>query len=235
MTYTYKYPKADITVDAVVFGLDPDDRFLKVLLIRRGTPTEPFYDHWALPGGFVEFEKDATLEVAVRRELLEETGLEPAYVEQLYTFGDIGRDPRGRTFTVAYLTLVRPQDVTVRAGDDAKEARWFRVDQLPALAFDHDKILAYGLERLRSKVRWRPVGIELLPEKFTLTDLQRVYEAILNKPLDKANFRKKVLKLGVLKDTGKKAEAPGRPPASLYRFDRLKYEKVRVAGIDFEV
>jgi 8-oxo-dGTP diphosphatase len=225
--FTYAFPKSDHTVDAVVFGLD--EGALKQLLIRRGKEKEPFYNHWALPGGFINLEED--LEASVRRELQEETGLTVSYLEQLYTFGRPDRDPRGRVISTAFLALVRTQQVT--GADDAKEARWFPVDQLPALAFDHAEIIELGIRRLRSKVRWQPVGIELLPEQFTLTDLQRVYEIILGHPVDKRNFRKRVLGYGVLGETEQLRRGATRP-AKLYRFDPAAYLALREQGIDFE-
>ena len=251
--FIYKFPKADNTVDLVIFGLDRSDQTLKILLIERGRKGEPFEGFWALPGGFLEMELDQTLEAAAVRELQEETGLDGVYIEQLATFGDVGRDPRGRVVSTAYMALVRPEDVTVKAGDDARKASWFPVNWLDlepdhkgsrtmqariTLAFDHHKIVKAGLDRLRSKVRWQPVGIELLPERFTLGDLQRVYEAILGQKLDKRGFRRKALRFGVLVNTGRReATGGGRrgPGGQLYRFDRRKYDRMTKDGLDFEV
>lgn len=227
--YTYKYPKADHTVDAVVFGVDLNSMDLKVLLIERGRKGEPFYGHWALPGGFVNIDED--LENAFHRELEEETGLQVSYVEQLYTFGKPDRDPRGRVISTAYLALVRPTEVVGQ--DDAAKAEWKSVKKLPPLAFDHHVILKMGLERLRSKVRWQPIGIGLLPKKFTLTCLQQVYEIILGYPLDRRNFRRRVLKLGVLQEVGE-IDTRGRP-AKMYRFDKRTYNRLQKEGLYFEV
>jgi 8-oxo-dGTP diphosphatase len=187
VSFTYEHPRPSLTVDCVVFGLDEED--LKVLLIQRDL--EPFKGRWALPGGFVQPEEN--LEDAARRELQEETGLERVFLEQLYTFGDVGRDPRGRVVSVVYYGLVKLGDHRVRAATDAREASWFSVWDTPSLAFDHDRILQAALARLKGKVRYQPLGFELLPPKFTLTQLQRVYEKILERPLDKRNFRKKLL------------------------------------------
>lgn len=209
MSYTYKYPKADNTVDAVVFGIE--DGRLVVLLIRRGREKEPFYGHWALPGGFIKM--DETLEEAVHRELEEETGLN-LYLEQLRTFGDPGRDPRGRVISTAFLALVPP--TAVKGADDADEAKWFPVDELPPLAFDHDKILACGrksLNRLAISPD-SPIG-NLLPEEFTLTELQKVCEAILG-PQDKRHFRNRVLSAGLVEPTGNIRRGSHRP-AELFR------------------
>lgn len=232
--YIYDYPMADNTVDAVVFGIGPDKMFpdrseLHILLIERRD--YPFKGHWALPGGYLE--EDETLDQAVLRELKEETSVELTWMEQLYTFGDPGRDPRGRVISTAYLAVVQTADVTVEAGDDAAKAQWFPISKLPKLAFDHDKIIKMGLQRLRSKVRWQPVGINLLPETFTLTELQKVYETILGRKLDRRNFRTKVLKLGVLTPDGQKRS--GGRPALRYRFDKKNYKALQEQGLDFEV
>lgn len=229
MTHTYKYPKADNTVDIVVFGLDDN---LKVLLIERGREGEPFFGHWALPGGFVNMDEDLT--DAAYRELREETGIRPSYLEQLYTFGTPGRDPRGRVISTAYLGLVKPEDVQVVAADDARDARWWSVDALPPLAFDHAAILDMAVRRLRGKLRWQPVGVELLPSEFTLTELRKVYEIILARKVDDRNFRHKVLSFGVLQETGGVRKAAHRP-ATLYRFDPDAYARLRHTGLDFEV
>ena len=227
---TSEFPPCYHTVDAVIFGLTPDEWVLKVLLILRGREGSPFFNHWALPGGFLD--PGETLNAGVRRELWEETHFEPAYLEQLGTFGDPGRDPRGWIVSTAYMALTQPS--LVEGCDDAKDARWWPVDQLPPLAFDHDKILKVGLQRLKSKLRWQPVGFEMLPEKFTITCLRKVYETILGHNLDKANFRKRVLRYGLLHDTGE--TIPARPQsATLYRFDRAHWLKQVAEGLDFEV
>ena len=168
MAFSYEFPRPALTVDCVVFGLDDED--LKVLLIERGL--DPFKGSWALPGGFVRV--DESLDDAARRELEEETGLKKVFLEQLYTIGDLERDPRERVVTVAYFALVRLQSHRVKAATDANRALWFAVDDLPTLAFDHQKILSIAYERLRGKVRYQPIGFELLPQKFTLRQLQHL-------------------------------------------------------------
>jgi len=230
--HVYRYPKVDNTADAVVFGINTMEGCLNVLLIERGRESEPFFGHWALPGGFVNMGED--LDTTVLRELEEETGVKLSYMEQLATFSAPDRDPRGRVVTTAYLGLVRPEDVTIGGFDDAAKAMWFSVTGLPKLAFDHRRIIREGLRRLRSKVRWQPVGIDLLPEEFTLTQLQQVYETVLQRELDKRTFRKKVKKFDVLVDTGKK-RGNGHRPAKLYRFDRDAYQRLVSEGMDFEV
>jgi 8-oxo-dGTP diphosphatase len=229
MPFTYEHPRAALTVDCVVFGFD--EGALKVLLIRRGI--EPFRKRWALPGGFVR--PDETLDDAARRELQEETGLREIYLEQLYTFGALDRDPRERVVSVAYFALVRRADHLPAAATDAAEAAWFEVEKISALAFDHGKILKLALERLRGKIRWQPVGFELLPKKFTLTQFQALYEAILGRVLDKRNFRKKLLALDLLVTLDESTTAGSRRPAQLYRFDQRKYQTLARKGFIFDL
>jgi len=229
MPHSYEYPRAALTVDCVVFGFDAGA--LKVLLIERALA--PFKGRWALPGGFVRV--DETLEAAARRELAEETGLRDVFLEQLYTFGALGRDPRERVVSVAHYALVKLSDYQAKAATDAAEAEWFAVAKLPALAFDHAEIVAVTLARLQGKLRYQPIGFELLPPKFTLSELQHLYEAILDTPLDKRNFRKKVLDLGLLVPLDETRMAGRHRPAQLFRFDADKYEALRLRGFNFEL
>ncbi len=229
MSFTYSYGRPALAVDCVVFGLDEEDH--KVLLIRRGL--EPFLGRWALPGGFVHLEE--TLDEAARRELSEEAGIEKVFLEQLYTFGDPGRDPRERVVTVAYYALVKLSDHKVRAATDAKEAAWFAVDDLPKLAFDHEAIVEKAIARLREKVRYRPLGFELLPKKFTLTQLQRMYEKILDVALDKRNFRKKVLSTGLLIELDEVEQDVAHRAARLHMFDEKAYRRLEKEGFLFEI
>jgi 8-oxo-dGTP diphosphatase len=201
-----------ITVDIVLFTIR--DRRLELLLIKR--LAKPFENRYALPGGFVQ--EDESLEAAAARELREETGVDRVYLEQLYTFGDPKRDPRGRVITVAYYALV-PHPQTLHAGTDASDAAWFPVTELPYLAFDHRKIVEYAHQRLRNKLDYTNVGFELLPAKFTLGELQTVHEAILGQDLDKRNFRRKTIQKGIVKPL-KEWQQTGRKPAQLYRFAR---------------
>ena len=229
MSYTYEYPRPALTVDCVVFGMDEGD--LKVLLIKRGV--EPFLGKWALPGGFVRMEE--SLEDAARRELEEESGIRPSHLEQLYTFGEPGRDPRGRVVTVAYFALVKLSDHRVHAATDAREAAWFSVWDTPKLAFDHAEVLGTALQRLKGKVRYQPIGFELLPPKFTLTQLQRLYEVILERELDKRNFRKKILAMDLLEELDEVEQDVSHRAARLYRFDHKKYKQLEKAGFNFEL
>lgn len=229
MPYTYEYPRPAVTVDCVVFGLDSGT--LKILLIKRTSP--PFAGCWALPGGFVD--ADETLDAAARRELEEETGLRDVFLEQLYSFGDPGRDPRGHTVSVAYYALVRQDQHTPIAATDAEDAVWYPTNRLPKLAFDHDKIIKTAINRLQGKVRYQPIGFELLARKFTLTELQGVYEAILERPLDKRNFRKKILAMDLLIETREKQKGVAHRAPQLYRFDTAKYKKLTRRGFNFEL
>lgn len=229
MSFTYPYARPALTVDCAVFGLDDED--LKLLLVRRDI--EPFAGRWALPGGFVRV--DESVDAAARRELSEETGLSRVYLEQLYTFGALGRDPRERVVSVAYYALVNLSDHRVKAATDAREAAWFTVSDVPRLAFDHDDIAAMALERLKGKVRYRPIGFELLPAKFTLSQLQRLYEKVLEKGLDKRNFRKKVLSMGLLEELDEVEQDVAHRAARLYRFDRRRYRELEKEGFDFEL
>lgn len=229
MAYTYQYPRAALTVDCVVFGFGEGE--LKVLLIQRAL--EPFKGRWALPGGFVRV--DETVDEAARRELGEEAGLKNVFLEQLYTFGEVRRDPRERVVSVAYYALVKLSDHRAKAATDAAEAEWFPMSKVPKLAFDHADILATALARLKGKVRYQPIGFELLPPKFTLSDLQHVYEAVLTTGLDKRNFRKKVLGFGLLVPLKETQMAGRHRPAQLFQFDTDKYEKLKKRGFNFEL
>lgn len=228
--YTYDYPKADNTVDAVVFGIDKERPELRVLLVRRGGA--PFEKMYALPGGFIRMSE--TLEAAVRRELKEETGCTPSYLEQLYTFGAPRRDPRSRVISVAYLALVRMDDHMVSAASDALAVAWLKVAELPKLAFDHDQIIDTALRRLQSKVRYTPVGFDLLPKEFLLSEVHRLYEIVTARKLDLSNFRKRMLATGVILATGS-SRATGGKQAALYRVDQAAYDDAMKNGFNFEI
>jgi 8-oxo-dGTP diphosphatase len=229
MPYTYEHPRAALTVDCVVLGVDATE--LKALLIQRGLA--PFKGKWALPGGFVRIEE--TVEEAARRELFEETGLQNVFLEQLYTFGALNRDPRERVVSVAYYALVNEMEHPARGASDATDAAWFPVARLPALAFDHSDILQAGLQRLRGKVRYEPIGFELLPAKFTLSQLQKLYEIVLEARLDKRNFRKKIIGTGLIIPLDQQVRAGAHRPAQLFRFDARKYDALKKRGFNFEL
>jgi 8-oxo-dGTP diphosphatase len=229
MPYAYLHPRPALTVDCAVFGFDAAE--LKVLLITRKLP--PFRNRWALPGGFVRIEE--TLDDAARRELTEETGLDRVFLEQLYTFGAIRRDPRERVVSVAYYALVPLSEQAIRAATDASDAAWFPATRTPLLAFDHAEILATALRRLRAKVRYQPIGFELLPAKFTLSQLQYLYEAVLETEFDKRNFRKRILGTGLLVPLSERVRVGAHRPARLFRFDTATYEKLIKRGFNFEL
>lgn len=230
MTYTYPYPRPNLAVDCVVFGLDEPNN-LKLMLIRRNL--SPFQDQWALPGGFVRL--DESVDTAARRELQEETGLQHVFLEQLYTFGAIDRDPRDRVVTVAYYALVNLKEHSIHAATDASDATWFPINQLPTLAFDHDQIVAMAIARLKGKVRYEPIGFELLPKKFTLSQLQILYETVLGMLLDKRNFRKKILKMDLLIELDETQTEVAHRAARLYQFDESKYRQLKDKGFNFEI
>lgn len=225
----YDYPSPAVTVDGVVFGLSDDLNDLLLLLIKR--KHDPFEGCWAIPGGFVD-DMDEDLDEAVRRELEEETKTTGIFLEQLYTFGAPRRDPRMRVVSIAYYALVKASKLDPQPGSDAKEAQWFKISELPELAFDHQKIIDTALQRLRAKVKYQPIGFELLSEEFTLGELQAMYEAILGRTLDKRNFRKKIENLTILKPLDKYG---GKRRARLYRFNVEAYERLVKSGYYFEV
>ena len=229
MAFTYKYPRPALTVDCVVFGLDGSD--LKVLLIERDLA--PFAGSWALPGGFVGMEE--TVEEAAARELEEETGLKKLFLEQLYTFSAVERDPRGRTVSVAFFALVNIGDHKAQAATDARNAAWFSAANPPKLAFDHKEILKTAIVRLKGKVRYQPIGFELLPPLFTLSQLQSLYEIVLEVKLDKRNFRRKILGMDFLEETDRMEQGVAHRAARLYRFNKKRYNALLKQGFNFEV
>ncbi len=227
--YTYRYARPAVTADCVVFALDDDD--LKILLIQRGQG--PFKGEWALPGGFAAVGE--ALEDTARRELAEETGLENVFLEQLYTFSTPDRDPREHVITVAYYGLVNLSEHDVHAATDASNAAWFCIDDVPPLAFDHDEILRTAHERLKGKIRYQPIGFELLPDKFPLRSLQAVYEKILDRKVDKRNFRKKILGMGLLEELDEIETDVSHRAARLYRFNKQTYDRKVRQGFNFEI
>lgn len=220
-----------LAVDAVVFGYTSKEG-LSVLLIKRNI--EPFKGGWALPGGLVK--DDESLEEAIERELNEETGVFINYLEQLYTFGKPGRDPRNRVVSVTYYGLVKPDAFEVKADTDASDAAWFNVNKLPALAFDHQDILRVAIQRLQGKITYEPIGFELLEKKFPFSELEKLYQTVLGRPLDRRNFKKKILNFGFLEETNEKQQLTGAGrPGNLYQFNVKKYFQLKREGINFQI
>lgn len=234
MAFAYDHPAHYVSVDTVIFGADSrrGSCDVRVLLVERGDPQQPFVGSWALPGGFVN--PAESLDDAAKRELSEETGVESAFLEQLYTFGAPARDPRGRVITVAYYAFVNRAECTLRAGSDAARAQWFDIAQLPSLAFDHGEIVAKAVARLRAKVRYEPIGFNLLPERFTLAQLHSLYESLLDRPIDLPNFRRAILRMGLLREAGEERDVSHRP-AKLFRFDEKRYAQLVRRGLNFEI
>ena len=229
MPYTYKYARPALTVDCVVFGLDEDE--LKVLLIQR--KHDPFAGRWALPGGFVDVGEAP--EQAARRELEEETGLKKVYLEQLCTFGEPGRDPREHVVSVAHLAVVDIRRHKPRAADDARDAGWFSLLDLPPLAFDHKRILQMAHRRLRDNLRWKPVAFELLPRKFTLPQLRRMYETVLGRKIEHSSFRRRILRTGLVVEISRAGKKAVGRAAKVYRFDAGEYRRLLEEGFDFKI
>lgn len=217
--FAYEYKRPSLTADSVIFGFDGQS--LNVLLVKRGI--DPFKGKWALPGGFLRMNE--TIYQCAQRELTEETNFREVYMEEFGVYSDVHRDPRGRVITTAFYALTPMQEV--HGADDAAEAKWFRLDNVPALAFDHDRILRDAYHRLREDLHFRPVGFELLPEKFTMPQLQRLYEAILDFHFDRRNFMKKMLATGILEDTGTKEPNTAHRAATYYRFNHSAYHQFK--------
>lgn len=246
LRYHYKYPHPNVTTDCVIFGFDGNK--LNVLLVERGL--EPYKGRWAFPGGFLNMDESA--EASALRELQEETGLKGAYIRQFHTFSDPNRDPRERILSVAYYALVRLQEV--KGGDDAVKAEWFSLDNVPPLAFDHDKMLQMALKEMRKQIHFEPIGFELLPKKFTIKSLQQLYEAILDVKFDRRNFYNKMIHLGLLDQVNHDDEndvkeinfkfgpleidasftRKPRRDALLYTFNAKKYEEMKQKGFKLE-
>lgn len=224
--YCYKYPHPAVTTDCVIFGFDGQS--LKVLLVERGI--EPYKGRWAFPGGFLN--PDERAEEGARRELNEETGLEGAFIEQFHTYTEPNRDPRERVITIAYFALVRIQEV--HGGDDAAKAQWFPIEKVPQLAFDHDRILRDATRKLRERIHFEPIGFELLPDKFTMKDLQLLYEAILDVKFDRRNFSKKMIHYGLLNQLDETVWPTPKREAQLYSFNKEKYDEFKKKGFQIE-
>lgn len=221
--------KSVFSADCIIFGFDEGE--LKILLIQRAE--EPFKDWYALPGNMVY--EDESIDAAAERILYELTGLKGIYMEQFHTFGEVNRHPKGRVITVAYFAMIRlnGQKDLKPVTNYASKACWVSVKDLPELAFDHNLMFNNGFDKIKSKISYQPIAFELLPEKFTLTQLQSLYEVILNKKLDKRNFRKKMLAYDILKELDEKQKGVSYRAAKLYKFDKRKYAKYFQNEISF--
>lgn len=219
-----------IAVDAIVFGYSANK--LNVLLIKQ--KFGELKNQWALVGGFVK--DNETLNDAVNRELKEEAGIKVNYLEQLYTFGDnIDRDPRFRVISVAYFALVNSTKLVLTADTDAEDAKWFPIKDLPTLAFDHKDILQIAHQRLQNKLTYQPIGFDLLPKEFLFSDLETLYCTILEKEIDRRNFRKKILSFGIIEETDNFSPKKSGRPAKLFKFNKLKYNKLVKDGFLFDI
>ncbi|MCC8115217.1 MAG: NUDIX hydrolase [Bacteroidales bacterium] len=221
--YEYRYPHPALTADSVVFGFD--GRELHVLLVERGG--EPYKGCWALPGGFMKI--DETIEQCARRELHEETGMENVYLEQFHVYSAVDRDPRERVVTVAFYALVRKADFRLIAGDDAAKACWFELDELPPLAFDHHEIIKMARERIVEVLQTRPIAFNLLDRKFSMPELQAIYEAINGVSYDKRNFVRKMASSGYLREEGQSSTPNHNRCSTLYSFDEDRFRIDRAA------
>ncbi len=223
------YPQPSVTIDCVIFGYDGEK--LAVLLLNR--KEEPYAGMWTVPGGFLYL--DETLEASADRILKTKTGLGSLYLEQLFTFGRPDRDPRGRVLSVAYYALINPERFELTTGKMANDVNWFPVSTLPALGFDHEDVLQTAIRRLQAKVTYQPVGFELLNPQFTISELQDLYECILNVTLDRRNFHKKITASGIVKPTGQKRLGEKNRAPELFEFDREQYDALVKSGFQFKI
>jgi len=219
-----------VAVDAIVFGYQNNQLYL--LLIQQKFGTQESY--WALPGGLVK--NDESLQEAVKRELKEETNVVVNYFEQLFTFGDdVNRDPRNRVISVAYFALVDPSKLQIKADSDAENVQWFNINEIPPLAFDHKMILEKAINRLKAKLTYEPVGFDLLPKEFLFSELENLYCTILEKEIDRRNFRKKILSFEIIEETEQFGSSKSGRPAKLFKFNKLKYNDLIKKGFHFEI
>lgn len=229
MSHVLKDVIKNVSIDYVIFGFE--ENRLEVLLVKRAI--KPSKGEWALPGGFIK--KNELIEHATNRILNATTGLKNIYLEEIAIFDAVNRYPLWRVFTIAHFALVSPENYALRPGIDTSAVKWFNLKELPVLAFDHRKIIETALVKLRIRVRYRPIGFELLPEKFTIPQLQKLYEAILGKKLDKRNFRKKLMNMNLIKKLKEKEEESKTRAAHLHQFDKNNYNKLKEKGFIFEL
>ena len=230
MNFCSKYNKLLVAVDSIIFGFDEDDRELKLLILQR--KFEPAKGEWSLMGGFIN--KNESLDEAARRVVLQLTGLDNVYMEQLYAFGEPARDPGGRIISVAYFSLIRINEYDLKRVKK-HGAYWISLSELPDLIFDHNEMVVKALRKLQIRARTQPIGFELLPEKFTIPQLQGLYEAIYHRPFDKRNFRRKILSMGLLEKLNEKEKESSKKGAFYHRFNQEKYKELLQKGFNFEI
>lgn len=228
--FTYQYPRAAVTTDCVIFGIRKDE--LELLLVKRAI--QPFKGKWALPGGFILLKE--TADECAYRILKEEAGIRNVFIEQLYTFSNLKRDPRERVISIAYYALVNADQLHPVAGHFNDAAAWYPVKKLPSLGFDHRQIAEAALKRLQGKLVYQPIGFELLPQQFSISQLHRLYETILERKIDRRNFNKKILSMKLLeKVRGKRITGSPGKPATLFQFNKEKYQKLTTKGFSFQL
>jgi len=218
----------DLSIDCIIFGFQESK--LKVLLVKHAEGI--IKDQWALPGGFVTYNEN--IDASAYRLLKDLTGVKELYLEQLQAFGEVGRYPTKRVITIAYYALTRPENYELHPGFTASDAKWFNIDEIRNLPYDHNKILRFAWHRLKQKVKYEPIGFNLLPEKFTLLQLQDLYESILEVKLDKPNFRRKIMKMNLMISCNEKQKRVSHRAANLYRFDKSVYDRLKNEGFIFE-
>ena len=229
MSHILKEIIRNLSIDCVIFGFEKSD--LEILLIKRAI--SPQKGEWALPGGFIK--KNELIENATKRILKETTGLDNIYLEEVAVFDKIDRFPVRRVFSIGHFALISPENYRLSTGVDTIEVKWFSLNKLPALPFDHANIIDVALSKLRSRIKYKPIGFELLPTKFTLPQLQNLYEVVAGKKLDKRNFRKKIMKMGLIEKLKEKDINNKKRAAFLYKFDQNNYEKSKKNGFIFEI
>jgi len=230
MDFYANQPKLLVAVDSIIFGFNENDTELKLLLLKRNF--EPAKGEWSLMGGFVTTEE--SLDMAAERIVFQLTGLKDVYMEQLYAFGEPKRDPGGRIVSVSYFSLIKIQEHD-RELVKQHGASWISLSRLPELIFDHNEMVNKALRKLKIRARTEPIGFELLPEKFTIPQLQRLYEAIYQTPFDKRNFRRKLLSMGLLDKLEEKEKETSKKGAFYYKFNSDKYEELKQRGFNFEL
>ncbi len=218
-----------LSIDCLIFGFR--DSELDVLLIKHAEGISK--GRWALPGGWIRYNE--SVDNAASRLLTSLTGVSNIFLEQLHVFGDVNRYPGKRVITLTYYALINADNYSLRAGFTASDAQWFKIHQVPRLPYDHNKIFKYGFQHLRHKVRHEPIGFNLLPKKFTLHQIQKLYEAILETDLDKPNFRRKLLNMNLLVPCDEKQRDVSHRAANFYRFDKKIYEQLKESGFTFEL